>query len=591
MILQALVDYYEALAEKGEISPPGWANIKVSYALEIDENGKLLQVLPLKTEKIVGNKSKLQPREMKLPAPQKRSVNIASNFMCDNSAYLLGFDGKDKPERAVKCFEDAKKLHVSLLSGLEDDFAKAVCSYFENWDTKTALENPKFSKYIEDIKKGANIVFIFNGRFPAESKAISKSWQTHYDGDGDSEKKEELMMRCLVTAEKTIPTFIHPAIKGVQGAQPSGAALVSFNAPAFCSYDREQNINAPISKYASFAYTTALNQLISDKSHVKRIGDMTLVYWSENAEPHYQDAFSKFLDGSDSESVVSDEDLDYYMSAIAKGNTINWDGVPIKPDNRFYILALSPNAARLSIRFFLSDGFGEFVLRIKEHYENIRVVSDGRSKWRNIPLWALLRETVNEKSNDKSSSPQMTGDTLRAILTGCRYPATLYQKVQLRIKAERNVTRGRAAIIKAYLIRNTTKNEYKEAAKVELNENTTYQPYILGRLFSVLEAIQERASGVTTIKDRFFTSACATPAVVFPRIISLADKHLKKLEGGLRVYYEKQLNELMACIAEAYPMHHNLYDQGVFQLGYYHQTQKRYEKKDKSDKQLEIKEN
>jgi CRISPR-associated protein Csd1 len=586
MILQALVDYYEVLARKGEIARPGWANVKVSYALEIDENGRLLQVLPLKTEKQVGKKTVMEPRPMELPAPTKRTVGIDANFLWDNSAYFLGFDGKGKPERARQCFDAAKERHISILNGLNDKFASAICHFFESWEVPAARENTHLTAYIDDLEKGANLVFWFNGEFPNENNALSQAWQSYYDGDDGSGEQ----MRCLVTGEKVTPVPTHPAVKGVQGAQSSGAALVSFNAPAFCSYEREQNINAPVGKYAAFAYTTALNRLLADTKHVKRIGDTTVVYWARDAEERYQDAFSKLLDGGD-ENIMTDDDMDYFMNAITRGDAADWDGIPLHPDNRFYVLGLAPNAARLSVRFFLSDGFGNFVQHIKNHYDNLKIVSDGRSKWQNIPLWALLRETVNGNASDKSSSPQMSGDTLRAVLTGGRYPATLYQQTLLRIRAEQKINHGRAAIIKAYLLRNTDREEYKEALKVELNESTTYQPYVLGRLFSVLAEIQERASGVTTIKDRYFTSACATPAVVFPTLLKLAEAHMKKMDGGLRTSYKKQLGELTSMITENCPAHLPLYDQGIFQLGYYHQTQKRYEKKNKTADTVILEEN
>jgi CRISPR-associated protein Csd1 len=186
----------------------------------------------------------------------------------------------------------------------------------------------------------------------------------------------------------------------------------------------------------------------------------------------------------------------------------------------------------------------------------------------------------------------MAGDTLRSILSGQSYPATLYQQTQLRIRAEHEVTRGRAGIIKAYLTRLQNNEKFREALTVKLNEETDYQPYILGRLFSVLEGLQQAANpGInTTIKDKYFTSAGATPAVVFPTLLNLAEKHLRKLDGGKRVYWAKQVTELTSRVTESYPAHHNLYDQGIFQLGYYHQTQKRFEKKDKADTAETIKE-
>lgn len=576
MILHSLVDYYQALEAHGGVSRPGWAKVKVSYALEIDENGGLVDILPLMTN--AEGKKKARPREMELPAPVVRTVGEVSNFLWDNASYFVGIDAKGNPEKTKKRFLKAKELHLSLLSEIDDAFAKAICSYFSTWDIASARQNPIVNGHIEELESGANLVFMFREGFPPDKTGIKAAWQHYYD----SSPEYENVMRCLVSGELTEAMKTHPPIKGVMGAQSSGATLVSFNAPAYCSYGHEQNINAPVGKYAAFAYTTALNSLLSDREHTKIIGDTTVVYWAEDADTQTQDAFACILDGGD---TVSNADLDGFMTAISQGRNANWNGLPVFPDNRFYVLGLSPNAARLSVRFFLQDTFGGIVKHIKEHYDRLEVAADGRGKRGPIPLWALLRETVNPKSSSKAASPQMAGDTLRAILTGGPYPATLYQQTQLRIRSDRNIPHEKAAIIKAYLIKNTQNENNKEALTVELNETTTYQPYILGRLFSVLEAIQLKANpGInSTIKDKYFTSACATPSVVFPTLLKLAESHMKKLEAGMRIYYAKQLGGLTSMLTESFPAHMNLNDQGIFQLGYYHQTQKRFEKKDKTE--------
>jgi len=583
MILQSLVDYYEALAALGKIARPGWGKTKVAFALELDENGALTRVWPLSTQSQDGKKSIPQTKD--LPAPVKRTVGIDANFLWDNSAYLLGVDGKGKPERAKDCFEAAKALHLSLLAALDDPFAKAICLFFESWEPEKATDEPALADSLDDILKGANLTFLFEGEFPGEDDALCRAWQTHYDGDGDGET-----MRCLVTGEEAVPEKTHPAIKNVMGAQSSGAALVSFNAEAFCSYEREQNLNAPVGKYAAFAYTTALNTLLADRDHVCHFGDTTVVFWAENAEPAYQDAFSSFLNGGGEK--ITDKGLQGCMDDLAHGRQTLWENVPLHPKNRFFILGLAPNAARLSVRFFLQNDFGKFAENVQKHYKDIHIVTDNRTKWDTVPLWALLRETVNMNARNKDALPQMAGDTLRSILSGQPYPATLYQQTQLRIRAERDITRGRAGIVKAYLLRMKNDEKYREALTVELNDETNYQPYILGRLFSVLEGLQQAANpGInTTIKDKYFTSAGATPAVVYPTLLNLAEKHLRKLDVGKRVYWAKQLTGLTSRITETYPSHHNLYDQGVFQLGYYHQTQKRFEKKDKANDAETIKE-
>ncbi|MEA5143137.1 MAG: type I-C CRISPR-associated protein Cas8c/Csd1 [Oscillibacter sp.] len=576
MILQALVDYYEALAAKNEIARPGWGKVKVSFALDIGDDGTLLRVHPLSSLSADGKKQ--IPQTMELPATVKRSSGLASNFMWDNSSYLLGFDDKGKPEHAKDCFATAGALHRSLLEAVDDPFAKAVCAFFEKWDTEAAAENPLFADCLSELFKGGNLVFRWNGTYPHENAAICRAWQTHYDGAAEGVK-----MRCLVTGEEVVPERIHPAIKNVVGAQSTGASLVAFNAPAFCSYGREQNLNAPVGKYAAFAYTTALNTLLADRTHVRRFGDTTVVFWAEDAEHAYQDALGAFMDGGG--ESITDAEMQSCMDDLAHGRQSSWDSIPLHPENRFFILGLAPNAARLSVRFFLQNSFGNFADNIKKHYDDIRVVKDNRSPKDTLPLWALLRETVNLNSRNKDALPQLAGDTLRAILTGQDYPATLYQQTQLRIHAERDVTRGRAAIIKAYLLRLHQNERYKEALTVELNDQTNYQPYLLGRLFSVLEGLQQSANpGInTTIKDKYFTSAGATPGIVFPTLLNLAEKYLRKLDGGKKVFWAKQITDLTGRITKTYPVHCNLYDQGVFQLGYYHQTQKRFEKKDKAE--------
>ena len=274
------------------------------------------------------------------------------------------------------------------------------------------------------------------------------------------------------------------------------------------------------------------------------------------------------------------------MDSVSSGNLYNYDGLPLNPANEFYILGLSPNAARLSVRFFWHSHFGTIISKLKKHYSDIDVVSNNHDKWLHMPLWALLRETVNQKSSDKSPLPQLAGDVMRSMISGGRYPETLINQTLIRIRAEHNITRGRAGIVKAYLIRNADANQndqYREVTTVSLNEESGYTPYVLGRLFAVLEAVQQGANpGINaTIKDRFFNSACATPAAVFPILLKLSNSHLKKMENGKAVFWSKQLGDLTDRLGIQFPTHLSLQDQGTFILGYYHQTQKRYEKKNK----------
>ena len=263
----------------------------------------------------------------------------------------------------------------------------------------------------------------------------------------------------------------------------------------------------------------------------------------------------------------------------------------MNPKNRFYILGIAPNASRLSVRFFLQDSFDAFVKHYQKHQERLNIVRPAFDERETLSMWALLRETVNPNSRDKSAQPQLIGEMLRAVLTGSLYPSALYTQTEIRLRAEKNINRGKAAMIKAYLLRNVVEQQkdqthvYKEVLDVELNEQSTYLPYRLGRLFAVLEAVQQKANPNinTTIKDRYFNSGCATPALVFPTLLRLAQSHLSKIGGGATVYYDKMITELLGDVTQSYPPRLSLQDQGIFQIGYYHQKQKLFTKKEEKD--------
>ena len=573
MILQALTRHYEDLLALGKISRPGWGQAKVSFGLELSGDGSILGLLPLQTEQTRGKKKVLAPRIMEVPMPVKRTVGVDPNFLCDNSGYLLGADDKGKPKRTAECYQKSKALHLELLSKASSPAARAVAAFFESFDPAGAASHPVLSEKWGELMEGGNLIFWYRDAPVFDDPEVRGIWQAYYDkrGSGDT-------IRCLVTGEKTTPEEIHPSIKGVKGAQSSGAALVSFNAPAFWSYGREYGANAPVGSYAAFAYTTALNHLLSDREHVQHIGDATVVCWAEGGEDAYQDLGLAALYGD----TLTEQDSQAALARLARGEPVEWGDATLSPDTRFYVLGLSPNAARISVCFFWQNSFGVLARNVQKHYERLRIVRPSFDKNENLPLWILLRETVNKNARDSSPSPQMSGEVLRAVLTNGCYPATLLSAVTMRIRAEHEITRGRAAILKAYYLRNQNEKVPKEVLTVELNKGSDYLPYVLGELFSVLEDIQESANPNinATIKDKYFNSACSTPAIVFPFLINLAQKHLRKLEKGKQIYLNKQILELTEKITRDYPAQMTLPEQGAFQIGYYHQTQRRYTKKE-----------
>ena len=566
MILQALARYYDDLLQQGKISAPGWTKVKISYALDIGLDGQLKQVIPTRQDETVGKKTVQRPQEMVLPAPVKKASNISSNFLWENSGYLLGVKQKEDSKRSRKCFDNARELHHRLLDSVDSSIAKAILAFFDRWQPENAAEHPALVGQLEEVTAGANLVFRVDGTYPQEDMLIRETWE-HVQNQED---RDATRMQCLITGREDEIAKIHPSIKGVRDAQSSGAALVSFNAPAFCSYGHEQNYNAPVGKHAAFAYTAALNHLLSDRNSVQHIGDTTVVCWAEGAEEAYQNLAQFALFGQEMPGLT-DNDLRAALKRLANG--LPCDDLGVDPKRPFYVLGLAPNAARLSVRFFLHDSFGKLMKNVNDHYDRMEIVRPSFDKQEILPLWLMLRETVNLNSRDKAPSPAMAGATVRAVFSGGPYPASLLEAVMLRIRAESSVTRGRAAIIKAYYLKNPHSDCPKEVLTVSLNEASNNPAYVLGRLFSIYENVQQAANrGIkATIKDKYFNSAAAMPASIFPVLNNLYQKHLRKLSPGLRKYFDNQVVELKSKLGESYPVRMTLAQQGAFDLGYYHQ--------------------
>lgn len=587
MILQALVDYYEALAAKGMVAKPGWGTAKISYALNIDKQGKLLNLLSLKIPVQKGKKTVELPQNILLPEATKRTAGVAAQFLWDNAKYVLGIDANGKTERSKQCFEAMAQKCQEILANAIDEKAMALKAFFATWQPELAHENMLLQPYMEDLMGSANLMFKVDGESVEQDEEIKRAWDSYKSQQATDVAKGI----CLVTGKTAPVARLHPSIKGLYGAQSSGAALVAFNAPAYESYEHKQGDNAPVSEYAVFAYTTALNTLLSNDRNYLRIGDMTVVFWAEGADEDNEDVFGDIF--SSANEIVKDEDIKGFFEKVRAGKPFEISDFTVKPDNRFYILGLSPNAARISVRFFFINTFGDFIKNYEKYFREFEIIKPGFDNRVNIPLWQILQETANKNSKDKAATPLLIGAVLRSILSGTKYPEALYQNTILRAKADQDnpdknitkISRIKAAIMKACLIRNYKYNE--EVVTVALNEECKKVPYVLGRLFAVLEDLQEKANpGInSTIKDRYFNSACANPSMTFPLLTKLANTHLKKISSqkGTVIYFEKLIGELMNKLEvddNAMPTRLSLPEQGEFVLGYYHQVQKRYEKKE-----------
>jgi CRISPR-associated protein Csd1 len=381
-------------------------------------------------------------------------------------------------------------------------------------------------------------------------------------------------------------------LKGIRYANTTGASLVGFNGRAYESYNRVngQGLNAPVSEKATFAYTTALNYLLSSANPNKQfsIGNSTVVYWAESEKKEYAATFSSIFEPEYVEQPT--DDVEGPSGKIAgkvvrrvQSLDLNILRNGLNDSTRFYVLGLSPNAGRTSVRFFVDDSFDKIIGCILQNYDDLRIIKEYENQPTYITVGQILSETVSKRAQDKDASPLMAGSVMRAILTGAPYPAALYYAIINRIRRDmddpqnniKKISYARAAIIKAYFLRKyRNQSKYQEVLGMSLNEQSIIPAYVLGRLFAVLEKVQQEAIGEmnATIKDRYFTSVCASPARIFPVLLRLSQYQISKTKYGNA--YKRRIQDLLNLLdveKKPIPVSMSLDEQGIFVLGYYHQ--------------------
>lgn len=598
MILQALNRYYEILAADPEsgVAPLGYSAAGVSFALNVSEQGELLDIFPLFDQVERGKKTVEVPRRLIVPEQVKRTAGVLSNFLCDNSAYVLGISSKaaEDPSYALKRFEAFCRYNQELLGKVDCLEAKAVICFLERYDPQHGRDHPVIAARLEDLMKGGNLVFMFNGTsFVQDQPDIRRVWEI-YKAGGDAK-----LGQCLVTGETAPIARLHPSLKGIMDANPTGATLVGFNARAYESYNwvGGQGLNSPVSEKATFAYSTALNDLLSKNNPNKKftVGDTTVVYWAESADKAYGALFAGLFapdgdqpapqaeDGVERRDRTAEERLKAIAARVRQAQAVDTDSLleGLDPETKFYVLGLAPNAARISVRFFHMDPFRKIVETINAHYSDLAIIKEFENQPTRIPLWQILSETVSKKASDSKASPLMAGALFRAILNAGPYPAALYYAIINRIRADmddkqvKKINYVRAAVIKAFLIRKyRNQPKFQEVLVMALNEQAAIPAYVLGRLFAVLEKVQQEAIGDVnaSIKDRYFTSACASPSSVFPVLLRLSQHHIAKAEYGYSS--DRRIQDILNLLdveKNPIPSHLTLDEQGVFVLGYYHQ--------------------
>ena len=581
MILNSLCNYYDLLANSkmANISPYGFEMINASYAAVLSEDGDLISINSLTESNDKKPQGFMMPKSMKIPG-------IASSPVCDNFAYIFGISGdKGKKEIEEKKFQTAKELHVKMFENVTSKETIAIKKFFEKWDINTAWENEHILRYYS--KKGkafsGNIVFRLSGieKYFHQCDEITNVW-LRYNKEKQA-STSEYISQCSITGEYAPIARIHPQFSGVKGASTMGASLVCFKKDADSSYNLSQSYNSAVSEMATFKYSTALKYMLSNMRQKMFIGDDTTVFWANSINDSYTNIFKEMFNVSDDDQNGEDREIEEIVKVVLKDGMQGIYNKPdIDPNTKFYILGLAPNAGRVSVRYFYANSFETFCEKIKMHYDDINIYGGEKGK-KHIKIGGLIYATISSNSRDKKANPLLGGAVTRAILTGDMYPQILFNQILIRVKTETDVTQTRAAIIKGYLLRNSRILNKKEEIDVYLNEQSKNAAYVLGRVFAILEKIQKDALGDSinsTIKDKYFATACSNPSLVFPNLLKLAQHHITKIQGN---YWNIRLGECLGLIeGENFPKVLNMENQGRFILGYYQQNQKNYEKKIKN---------
>lgn len=584
MILQALNDYYQrrqrSLDPQDRLPAFGLEEKEIPFIIEIDSEGRLVNLADTRT---LDGRKKIGQRFL-VPQGVKKTSGVAANLLWDTAEYVLGVVTKGKPERVAEQHAAFRaRLEDIPEDALKDAGIQAILAFLNGIDLKHLESLPVWS---DILATNPVMTFRLHGdvklvcQRPAVVATITQTSDETPDGT------------CLVSGNPMAIERLHPAIKGVWGAQTSGANIVSFNLDAFNSYGKAQGANAPLGKPAVFAYTTALNHLLARDSRQRiQVGDASTVFWSEQAndlETALPDLFGE--PPKDDPSRGTDA-LKVLYQAVQSGKFARGTA-----NDRFHVLGLAPNAARIAIRFWETAPAHELAQRIARHFEDIKIARAPHDP-EHLSLFRLLTALAVQGKAD-NIPPNLGGEVMRAILEGLPYPAPLLNLAIQRCRAEQKPTYARAAAIKALLNRlirraNATASNPEKEFQIMLDPTNTNLAYRFGRLFAVLEKIQEESAGGSgklnaTIRDRYYGAASSSPSTVFPMLLKLKNHHVSKLDDrGQKMLYrafndnrpDDYIGQVLNAVPDI-PNHLALQDQGRFALGYYHQRQAFFTKSD-----------
>ncbi len=588
MILNALYDLYQRRMEdpdpKQRLPVYGFEEKPIPYILVIDADGHLKNLRCTLSE---GKKPVAQA--FLVPQGVKKASGIAANLLWDTLEYVLGVDTRGKPERVREQHAAFCARIQALPESAQQDVGIIAIQRFLKQFVPAQIE--AFADWPILLETNPNLSFSLLGDedhpLICQRPAVKLACEPLAEDDATAATNAI----CLVTGETGPTERLHTVIKGVWGAQSSGANIVSFNADAYSSYGKQQGENSPVSKKAVFAYTTALNALLAKESGQRaQVGDASTVFWAEKKSPLENDFADVFGEAPKDNPARGVDAVKRLYEWVASGKPASLEG-----NTRFFVLGLAPNAARIAVRIWQTLPLRDLALRTVQHFEDLKMTGRPPFEPEYSSVFRLLASCAVQGKAD-NIPPNMGGEVMRAILTGGIYPATLFNAAIRRCRAEQNINYLRAAVIKAYINRQIRRNHanesvhnspYRKELLVMLDPENQTTGYRLGRLFAVLERLQEEAANPNrepgfklnaTIRDRYFGAAASSPLMVFTTLMKLHTHHISKLQKsgqkawGTANFLEKLVREIMQAL-KTFPTQMPLNEQGLFFIGYYHQRQ------------------
>lgn len=613
MLIQALNDYYGILAKQGKVLKEGYSNEKAHYYIELSEDGKLAKITDCKIkQEILQKNGKIKefynPREVVLPKRTEKP-GIDGNIVEHRPLYIFGLNSDkqnysfaDKTDKAKKSHADFAKKNLAFIEGLDSPVVNAYRQFIENWKAEEEMENPYLLTIVKEYPT-AKFVFCLEGRpdiLLHEDEKLLEKWESVFS----QKQASEVVSQCAITGENLGIARIHDKIRGVAGANATGAGIIVFNNPSDNSYGNEQSYNSNISEYAMKRYTEALNYLLSSRKHKTVIDDLTVVHFAMSLDDRNHDAVSEMvferftldeisdkMDAIETEKFLGDIATDAKEGALTQKRAAGAE--MIDKDVDFYMLGLKPNSSRLSVKFVYRQKIGKILENMAAHQRDLKI--DEKSKA--IPFWQLKEELVSPKSSKDTINTAMSAKIWNAMLYGTNYPEVLLRTVINRVKVDADtetdkfvkINHKRVGMLKACINRSLRNAGKEEEITMGLNVENKNQAYLCGRLFAVYEKIQQESANETlnrTIKDSYFSVACGKPASVFPKIAKLSHFHLKKIKSdGRRINFEKLIGEISASLEGGYPSILPPVEQGKFIVGYYQQNKDLYTSKQNKEEQ------